>query len=81
MTKIKIPFSGGCACDAIRYESTAEPVLMLHCHCRDCQRSSGGPFSSFVVVPAEAFKLLQGSPRFHASPSAKGRQDQSRLLP
>jgi hypothetical protein len=81
MTKIKIPFSGRCACGAIRYESTAEPVLMLHCHCRDCQRSSGGPFSSFVVVPAEAFKLLQGSPRFHASPSAKGRQDQSRLLP
>src|SRR5437667_12391973 len=55
------PFSGGCACGAIRYESTAEPVMMLHCHCRDCQRSSGGPFSSFVIVPTEAFKLLQGS--------------------
>jgi hypothetical protein len=69
---MKIPFTGGCACGAIRYESTAEPVLMLHCHCRDCQRSSGGPFSSFVIVPEEAFKLLQGSPRFHASPSARG---------
>ena len=66
------PFTGGCACGAIRYESTAKPVLMLHCHCRDCQRASGGPFSSFVIVPAEAFKLLQGSPRFHASPSEKG---------
>jgi hypothetical protein len=66
------PFSGGCACGAIRYESTAEPVFMLHCHCRDCQRSSGGPFSSFVVVPKEAFKFTQGSPRFHASPSEAG---------
>jgi hypothetical protein len=66
------PFTGGCACGAIRYESTATPVLMLHCHCRDCQRASGGPFSSFVIVTAEAFKLLQGSPRFHASPSEKG---------
>ena len=37
---------------------------MLHCHCRDCQRSSGGPFSSFVIVPTEAFTLLQGR---HAS--------------
>jgi hypothetical protein len=45
---------------------------MLHCHCRDCQRSSGGPFSSFVIVPTEAFKLLQGSLRFHASPSEAG---------
>ena len=72
MTKIATPFSGGCACGAIRYESTAEPMIMLHCHCRDCQQSSGGPFSSFVVVPTEAFKLLQGSLRFHASPSEMG---------
>src|SRR6185503_20351547 len=72
MTKITTPFSGGCACGAIRYESTAEPVMMLHCHCRDCQQSSGGPFSSFVIVPKEAFKLLRGSLRFHASPSDAG---------
>ncbi len=72
MEKIATPFAGGCACGAIRYESTAEPVLMLNCHCRDCQRSSGGPFSSFVVVLADGFKLLQGSLRFHASPSEMG---------
>lgn len=45
---------------------------MLNCHCRDCQRSSGGPFSSFVVVPTEAFKLVKGELRFHASPSEMG---------
>ena len=72
MTTKKALFPGGCACGAIRYESHAEPVLMLHCHCRDCQRSSGGPFSSFVIVPTEAFKLLQGSLRFHDSPSQAG---------
>jgi hypothetical protein len=72
MTKINTPFAGGCACGAIRYESKAEPVLMLHCHCRDCQRASGGPFSSYVIVSAEAFKLTKGSPRFHDSPSDAG---------
>jgi len=72
MTTITTPFTGGCACGAVRYESTAEPVIMLHCHCRDCQRSSGGPFSSYAVVPKEAFKLLQGSLRFHATPSDMG---------
>jgi hypothetical protein len=81
MAQITTPFSGGCACGAIRYESTAEPVAMLHCHCRDCQRSSGGPFSSFVVVPAEAFKLLQGTLRFHASPSEMGGQTQRGFCP
>ena len=45
---------------------------MLHCHCHDCQRSSGGPFSSFVIVPTEAFKLTKGSLRFHDSPSEAG---------
>src|SRR5882757_8193058 len=66
------PFSGGCACGAIRYESAAEPTMMLNCHCRDCQQSSGGPFSSLVIVPKEAFKLLQGIPRIHSSPSERG---------
>ncbi|HEY1170708.1 MAG TPA: GFA family protein [Verrucomicrobiae bacterium] len=72
MSKIAVPFSGGCACGAVRYEASAEPVVMLHCHCRDCQRSSGGPFSSFVVVPTEAFKFTKGELKFHASPSEAG---------
>jgi hypothetical protein len=72
MTTTTTPISGGCACGAIRYESTAKPVLMLHCHCSDCQRSSGGPYSSFVIVPAEAFKVVKGSPRVYDTPSEAG---------
>jgi hypothetical protein len=33
--------SGGCACGAIHYDCTADPVIMFNCHCRDCQRASG----------------------------------------
>jgi hypothetical protein len=69
---MKLPLTGGCACGAIRYATTAEPVVMFHCHCRDCQRASGGPFTSFVIVPAEAFRFSQGSLRFHDSPSHRG---------
>ena len=69
---MKLPLTGGCACGAIRYETTAEPVVMFHCHCRDCQRASGGPFTSFVIVPADAFRFSQGSLRFHDSPSHRG---------
>jgi hypothetical protein len=54
---------------------------MLHCHCRDCQRSSGGPFSSFVVVPKAGFKLVQGSLRFHVSPSEAGGQNHRGFCP
>jgi hypothetical protein len=69
---MKLPLTGGCACGAIHYETTAEPVVMFHCHCRDCQRASGGPFTSFVIVPAEAFRFSQGSVRLHDSPSHRG---------
>ncbi len=57
-------FSGGCACGAIRYEVSAEPLAMLNCHCRDCQRASGGGSSSVVAVPAAAFALVKGEPRY-----------------
>ncbi len=55
---MKIPFTGGCACRAILYECTAEPLEMFRCHCRDCQRASGGGACNYVVVvPAESFEL------------------------
>ena len=81
MTTITTPFSGGCACGAIRYQSSVEPVLILHCHCRDCQRSSGGPFSSFVIVPKDALTLLQGSLQFHDRPSEAGGQTHRGFCP
>lgn len=42
MSKIELPFTGGCVCGAVRYGCTAEPVMMFKCHCRDCQRVTGG---------------------------------------
>jgi hypothetical protein len=76
-----LPFTGGCACNAVRYESTSEPLMMIHCHCRDCQRSSGGPFSSFVIVPVEALKIVKGALRFHSSPSEMGGQTHRGFCP
>jgi hypothetical protein len=69
---MNLPFTGGCACGAIRYQCTAEPVRMGQCHCRDCQRSSGGPFVAVVVVPVDALKVLKGSPRYFDTLSDRG---------
>jgi hypothetical protein len=41
--------SGGCACGAIHYECNADPVVMLNCHCRDCQRASGSAYAAVVA--------------------------------
>src|SRR6266498_1756202 len=44
---MKIPFTGGCVCGAIRYECSAEPVMTFKCHCRDCQRVTANGFLRF----------------------------------
>src|SRR5689334_13632542 len=49
--------TGGCACGAVRYEFSGEPLMMGHCQCRACQRSSGTGHASHVAVPASTFKL------------------------
>src|SRR6476661_3988536 len=35
------PYTGGCACGAIRYSIAGQPLFANHCQCRDCQRESG----------------------------------------
>ena len=37
--------SGGCACGAVHYETTVDPVLMLNCHCRACQQAGGSGYA------------------------------------
>ncbi len=51
------PFSGGCRCGAVRYECTAEPVQVAHCHCRDCQYAAGGGYSTIAIVPKDALSV------------------------
>ena len=69
---MNIPFTGGCICRAVRYECSAEPIMMFKCHCLDCQRVSGGGFVPGLLVPASAFRLTQGQIRYHFVPSLAG---------
>src|SRR5215471_2495374 len=65
------PFSGGCACGAIRYECAAEPLFALNCHCRDCQRASGSAFCPVLYVPRTAL-TISGQSRYYAVRAASG---------
>jgi hypothetical protein len=64
--------SGGCACGAVHYEATVDPVLMFNCHCRDCQRAGGSAYAP-VVVFAKAGLHLQGELRYHVSTGDNGK--------
>lgn len=66
---------GSCACGALRYQLTADPLIVHVCHCRDCQRLTGSAFvtniwieKKFVEVGAtspKSFKLTAGSGKPH----------------
>jgi hypothetical protein len=65
--------SGRCACGAIRYECDEQPVAMFNCHCRDCQRASGGTFVAIALFRETALRLLQGEARFFRNLADSGR--------
>lgn len=61
------PYTGGCACGAVRYEIAAEPVFSNDCQCRDCQRRSGTGHGSYMTF-AGADPKLSGEAKTWAIP-------------
>jgi hypothetical protein len=61
--------TGGCVCGAIRYEVTADPMVMFKCHCRDCQKTTGSGYTPVFYVPAKAFKITKGTPKYYETKS------------
>jgi hypothetical protein len=60
-------FTGECLCGQVKYQGDAEPVVMLACHCKDCQRSTGSAFLTAVGVPADAVSFT-GEMRTYTQP-------------
>jgi hypothetical protein len=50
---------GACLCGKVKFD-VHEPQAMGVCHCTRCQRWTGGPGSTVLVVAAKNFKVTQG---------------------
>ena len=72
--------SGGCACGAIRYEGDADPLVIMNCHCRDCQKASGSAYAAIVVVPKAAIQI-RGEPRYHKVVGQSGKATERGFCP
>lgn len=60
--------SGGCQCGAVRFRVDGELGEASICHCRMCQKATGGLFGPYVSVPMDTLVWTRGSPkRFQSS--------------
>ena len=57
--------SGKCLCGLIQYESDAEPVFTIVCHCTDCQRQTGTVFSMTMGIPKQSLVFKNASLILH----------------
>jgi hypothetical protein len=63
-------YTGGCACGAIRYEISDQPMFMNDCQCRDCQHKSGTGHGSYLSFPSKQSVKLKGEAKHWDVPAA-----------
>jgi hypothetical protein len=64
--------TGRCRCGAVRYRATGTPEFQGLCHCRDCQRLSGGGHVGFICFP-EGAVTIEGATRSYGLTGSSGR--------
>ena len=67
---------GGCACGKTRYKLTAAPLIVHACHCRDCQRLSGGAFALNIWLEKANVEADHARLRSMSVPAGSGKPQQ-----
>jgi len=49
--------TGSCLCGDVSFTYKSEPGMFLMCHCTDCQKSTGSPVASIIIVPEDDFSV------------------------
>ena len=58
------PYTGGCQCGSVRYVVTMEPIRVLACHCKECQRQSGSAFAMSMVLKKDSLTISGRTKQF-----------------
>ena len=66
-------YDGRCHCGEVRYRLTSAPMFVHCCHCRDCQRQTGGAFAINALIETDRIEVLAGEPAAVAMPTESGR--------
>jgi hypothetical protein len=50
-------YVGGCLCGSVRYSCEGTPEATFFCHCVDCQKETGGPYSVEIYIEDSTLKV------------------------
>ena len=64
---------GGCQCGRIRYQLNGPLVRSHVCHCRMCQRATGGLFAALVGVKKNEIEWITQEPEYFSSSNKASR--------
>ncbi len=64
-TPKKLLTTGRCLCGEVRFEISAPAISTNFCHCRMCQRCTGGQMVAVAHFPREAIKFTRGEPKYY----------------
>lgn len=73
-------YTGGCLCGELRFTCTAEPEFTFYCHCSDCQKTGGSPFSVELMVASGSFEM-RGTPQTHTVVGDSGKNVHRHFCP
>ncbi|WP_206513362.1 GFA family protein [Pelagibacterium montanilacus] len=64
--------TGGCQCGAVRFRIKGPLIKVVACHCRMCQKATGGLFGAYAAVASEHLDWIGERPtRFRSSSAAE----------
>ena len=64
--------TGSCLCGAVSYSFNESSVISAHhCHCKDCQKSTGSGKATIIVVPEPALEM-EGEIKFFTVTGTSG---------
>ena len=68
-------YDGSCTCGAIRFTLKSAPMFVHCCHCRDCQKQTGGAFAINALIERDriSFTAESRQPNAVSMPTESGR--------
>ena len=78
---LRLPMKGGCACGAVRYQVSGQPLMATVCHCTVCQKRTGSAFAMNLLVLAQDFSLESGEPLVRQTITGSGAVNDQHFCP